>query len=205
MKSVALLIMGFLLTQASAQNLLLNGGFELPDLGTGSAKVTSIPGWTATTGLIDFGHFSNYGLPNAAEGDQFIDLDAGTNATVEQAIPTVPGTTYRLRYRFNTQPGPTGAAFFVLWNGLDMSLTVGNSNFWQSFELELIATSSLSTLAFQEIGPEDDKGALIDDVRLEAVPEPATMAILTTGLMLARTRTGRRRKRDAPSKGSSSA
>ena len=83
---------------ATAQNLVTNGGFEDPDLGSDwapyAAGDTSLTGWTVGGGGVQ--HFSTAIF--SAFPDQSCQMVGGTDwavpATISQAIDTIPGASY---------------------------------------------------------------------------------------------------------------
>src|SRR4051812_46822591 len=83
---------------ARAQELVINGGFEQPQLATGeSACSPNIPGWTAVAGMFGCFEVQNRATGVAAEGNQLIELDSSGSAGIAQTIATTYGRTYRLR------------------------------------------------------------------------------------------------------------
>ena len=53
------------------------------------------------------------------------------------------------------------------------------------FVVDAVNSGSLYTIEFAAAGLENTLGGLIDTVRLEAVPVPATLGLLGTGLLFA--------------------
>jgi hypothetical protein len=69
---------------------LVNGSFELPDIPNGTnGFFTVVPGWTTTAsdGIFEFWGSGFGGVP-AADGTQFIELNAFVPGTVFQVIDT---------------------------------------------------------------------------------------------------------------------
>jgi len=76
---------------------VINGGFEIPALppfGFGLFDDTQVPGWqtTASDGLFEYWGDGFNGVP-AAEGNNFVELNANEVSTLYQDVSTVPGTT----------------------------------------------------------------------------------------------------------------
>jgi uncharacterized repeat protein (TIGR01451 family) len=78
---------------------VVNGGFETPALppgGFGLFDDTQVPGWqtTASDGLFEYWGDGFNGVP-AAEGNNFVELNANQVSTLYQDLPTTPGTTLK--------------------------------------------------------------------------------------------------------------
>jgi choice-of-anchor C domain-containing protein len=103
---------GLAASVAQGASLLVNGGFEDPNLGNASfvtygAGDPSLTGWTITTGSID--HIGSYW--QAAEGNQSLDMN-GTNpsdplnqaGTIEQSVHIAFGTTATVTFDLAGNP-----------------------------------------------------------------------------------------------------
>ena len=93
-----------------AQVAIVNGGFEDPSVKTGfptKLAQTDVPGWftTGSGGLIEMWP-SGYEGYAAAEGKQFVELNANSPDALYQDLPTVPGTvvSYLTFHRGRTDP-----------------------------------------------------------------------------------------------------
>ena len=96
---VALAVLAIIGTQAQATNLIVNGGFEEPNLASGTWNVyTSIPGWTTTVGHSIEVQDNVAGAPY--EGGQHVELDSYGNSGMEQIISTVEDQWYDLNFFF---------------------------------------------------------------------------------------------------------
>jgi hypothetical protein len=159
---------------ASADNLLINGGFETGDL----------TGWVQLDNLLDT-QVECPGQPVSFEGDcDLISGPIGTFGTVAQGINTTVGHRYNIVFALETDGnspsgfrasfGPVGAApFFTLTDP-----PASNGYIIRSF----VATASdvNSTLA---LSIRDDAGAFrLDAVSVSAIPEPATLALIGIGI-----------------------
>jgi fimbrial isopeptide formation D2 family protein len=76
---------------------VIDGGFEVPALppgGFGLFDDSQVPGWqtTASDGLFEYWGDGFNGVP-AAEGNNFVELNANEVSTLYQDLPTTPGTT----------------------------------------------------------------------------------------------------------------
>src|SRR4051794_17269185 len=127
----------FAVRPASAQNLLLNGGFEVPVQGppyfatfnipAGSAYIT---GWNVVQGNVDLTTTANYGPgPNTLDPTsvQDIDLVGDTNGSggvfggLSQAFATVTGQQYQLTFHFSHNNGTFSPDYAA-------QVTVGDAN-----------------------------------------------------------------------------
>ena len=190
------------LSAAHAQpNLVVNGSFEDPALNSSAAVFPSIPGWTLSYGPAIEIQRQNYGW-SAAHGSQWVELDAdtipptGTNGSIGiyQNIPTTPGAVYQLSFAFSPRPGnrPDNEPYDgvrVLWGGNHVATITADGRRlsrpnWVYYTYTLVASGTLTRLEFQDAGLYNNTyGAYIDDVRLQLVPEPASLIALATGVV----------------------
>lgn len=190
-----------MLVSASAQNLVVNGSFEEPDVGwrdaiTYYAGSTSIPGWRVTQGAIDL--YRRWSP--AYHGRQCIDLNGFHIGGIEQQIyiatpglyllefamsgnPRVPDVVYSMRVAFGsfysetflfdlkTHPGHTG--WNMQWDGHSRIVRVPAAG---TYTLSFVSTSAAY--------PNDPcDGPALDAVSLTLVPEPTPFIVLGTSLV----------------------
>jgi hypothetical protein len=190
--------------------LITNGSFETPTVpsgnfttfGTGSSLVTgwNVFGPAGTNVAIVSGTFSQNGVSfPAQDGTQWLDL-TGSNSNssegVSQAVTTTVGNRYQLSYFVGNT---TGGSIFGTTSTVNVSLngvatfSDTNSNVspntldWEVFNHTFVASTSTTTLAFQNGDPANDNSNGLDNVVLTdlgpaAVPEPASLGLLVTGL-----------------------
>lgn len=187
-------------SQASAAPFT-NGSFELGSdpglyqpLGVGS---TAIPGWEVIGSNIDYvGSFWQ-----ASDGSRSLDLN-GNNGPggIRQTFDTVAGQEYGL-YMDLAAHHPPGLDLFRFHIGfndfradvaflVDPASTRADMRWFTLFLGWYTATSDLSTLAIISDTTDPVFGPAIDNIRIvrpedvvpPAVPEPATLSLLTLGL-----------------------
>lgn len=174
----------------SVNNLVVNGGFEAPDVTVGNWSIfndgTVGLGWDVqwngafvgapATAKLEI--HDNLWTP-VVEGAQYAELDAdwgynnGEQASVviSQDIPTVAGHSYTLGYDFSPRPG-TGSAdnMLAVWvNGSNVQNQVADGsansgNAWTHYTYNFVATGAMTTIAFKDMGTPNSVGTLLDNV-----------------------------------------
>lgn len=182
------LIMVFPASEARADNLIVNGGFEAPAI-SGWTSVNSIPGWFSTTNGIEI---QRNAAGSPYEGYQHVELDAYANSNMIQNIATGAGRTYDLSFAYSPRPGVA-----VSSNGIDVyfngslleniavsGIGLGNTQ-WSMHHYMVTATGSLSSLEFRAAGISDSYGGYLDSVSMTqtAVPLPAAFWLLGSGVL----------------------
>lgn len=188
---------GLIPNTASAAELLVNGGFELPEV-DGPCCITSpptaIPGWQATPNVnVVNGTFSSSpsGTNLAYEGNQYLDLiGEGGFGTISQGFDTVVGKMYTLTFAYshNLFGGlDSASANFTVGGGVDLDASITHSTGsssdldWQVFSSNFIASNSNSILTFNNTSGNTNEGIFLDAVSVSAVPEPATWGLMILG------------------------
>lgn len=170
---------------ASATNLLVNGSFESVSLPSRNWDLfTSVPGWTASVDKIEIGKASVYGV-TGQHLNNVLELDANANATVTQTVTGLTTGSYNLSFLSARRNGRTAAdcRFEVLWNNNVVFTLDPTSTVMAPTSFNLTALGGTNTLAFRGAGTSTSYGALIDNVQLAPVPEPASMAALGLGAL----------------------
>jgi choice-of-anchor C domain-containing protein len=188
-KVVCVLITALALSaSASAQNLLINGSFEIGPVGACNtfnipAGSQFIPGWTVSVGNVDWetGPPCGWQVRKNAKGNKnSIDLvgaGAGGIGGIEQTFTTTPGATYRVAFDLAGNYGgnpPVIKPLQVTVAGVTRDYlfdTTGRSQFhmgWKRHRFFFVANSTSATLKFvsdvSAAGGPNDAGAVIDNV-----------------------------------------
>ncbi|MCZ8235368.1 MAG: DUF642 domain-containing protein [Inhella sp.] len=151
-------------------------------------------GWTLTSGWVDIigtGYFDF--LPG---NGKYIDMDGSRSqaGTLSRNLNLVAGTSYLLTFDLagnwrNAAKEQVNVSFGSTTGSYSLGQKVGFTNFSLSFTPTISGAYGLS---FAGTGG-DNMGMLLDNVKVAAIPEPQTYALLALGLVLGATM--RRRQR----------
>ena len=86
---------------AGAQELVTNGGFELPVVAGSFAQRlpgSVFGGWTVDNVGQGIAHVAGFGNPAAIEGLQSVELNYFVQGGISQTLPTTPGQRYRINF-----------------------------------------------------------------------------------------------------------
>jgi len=203
---IVLSVMVLVLASASAQatSILTNGDFELASpgnspptgnyttLGTGD---TSMLGWKVTTGSVDW--ICTYWQPE--HGTHSLDLSGNGAGSIaaSTAMNTTPGLWYEVTFWMSGNPDNTrgvktlevltdsGATGTYTYNTAAVNQG-GNGNTltnmkWQEMFWSFQATSTTTTITFESLTG-TAYGPALDNVSVEVIPEPVTMAGVFLGI-----------------------
>lgn len=177
---------------APAQNLVQNPGFE--NTGSPDPIEAQLTDWNlASTGANDYlyarfsGVYNGFQYPWPSHSGEWAAAFGayGTSSnTMSQDVPTVVGQEYTVSFYVGQWYGVVPGSFFTATFGdttFDAS-TLGN--FWAPASFNVTATSTTTRLSFSGGGLASDYGYyVLDDVSVQAVPEPASLAALGLGAM----------------------
>ncbi len=153
----------------SEGNLIINGGFEEPNIGSGFVHIHDVLGWTATLGPGFEIQHQCAGTPY--EGDQLIELDTYANGGMAQSVAVDPSKTYILRFFYSPRPGVSTESnpVEVLLDGDLIEEITGYCDYdtvWEMHENYVDAVSNIMTIEFRGAGISDSYGGYIDQVSL---------------------------------------
>ncbi len=193
-------------TTASAANLIVNGGFENPDISQtvglrdGNIHTNwnyyasgSVPGWNGDN--IEIWNSASIGKPDY-EGVQHTELNShgqGAPFSIYQTIDTTVDQTYQLDFAYIARDDPD-EYFYVGVNNGAVAPTSGSGDIfsqlvddhvtgqWSTFTDTFTATSGLTTIFFYT-DMSGTRGNFIDGVSVSAVPVPAAVWLFGSALI----------------------
>lgn len=145
--------------------------------------------WTVIPTIDLIADPNGYGIvgKSGLSGEQYVDLDGSTaNAGGLESIATFDltlGQEYRLSFwaSGNQRTNTSDTVDFGVGATFTDSLTLQSNDPWTLYSFDFVGDGSTGAKIFFDHYGGDNVGILLDDVKLEAVPEPATLAILGLG------------------------
>ncbi len=194
MKKIVLSLAALMAASSGANAAaFMNGSFETgTDPGATftmlTAPSTAITGWTVG-GTVDYvGPYWQ-----AGDGARSVDLNGTTGGSLAQTFDTVIGKAYIVDFLMAGNPdgAPNFKRLRVSATGTASALytfsVAGHTRpamGWQAMSYYFIATNAATTLTFSS-AQEGGFGAALDGVKVTAVPEPASWAMMIGGFALA--------------------
>lgn len=193
-KAIAATCLASLVSVGAQANLIQNGSFE--DIGSstaiggyGSAATwqiySSIPSWDASKNVEIW---SNNFIVPAYDGNRVLELNAhpgSSNGTfsIFQSFATTAGQTYDLTFAGRRRDANSDESFSLSVGDLVDSIYNQAWGQWNEYSYQFTASSAISTLTFTSLdGGRDTTGNIFDDVKVSAVSEPGSLALLMLGL-----------------------
>lgn len=162
----------------TGDELVENGGFETPDIPTGTWNVypTGIAGWGVDSGAGIEIQDNVAGAPHS--GGQFVELASNNPSSMSQVIDTVPGAKYKFSFYFSPRPGValgdntigykvevTSNSGIIIDDTVGETATSGSGTVWEEVTYNFIALDTQTTLRFSDEGSNNNSlGGYIDDV-----------------------------------------
>lgn len=190
---------------AHATNLVDNGSFEEPNIGTGYGTfnpTTGVPGWQSNGSGIEIDYSALFGAP-AYSGTQSLEVNAYYPENVYQTVTgLIPGETYLLSWAYGDRPDSGDEEMQVYFGGdlvaTDYDLLDGSNSalIWTYNSVIVTATSTSELLSFDGLdyvgtnGSYTDNGGPSYGNELDAVslvaatPEPSTWVLMLSGIGL---------------------
>lgn len=170
----ALALAGVFAAVPAGAAIVVNGGFETGDF----------TGWTLTGDTSYSFVLAEAPVPQSGTyGASFGPFD--TLGGISQSLATIAGTTYVLDFWLQAESDALGASapnsFLAQWNGTTVTSLVNSPAFaYQHLIFDVTATSATTLLSFTF----NNNPAFwdLDNVRVTAVPEPETWALMVLGL-----------------------
>jgi choice-of-anchor C domain-containing protein len=194
MKRICLVLLALLALATSAPAALItNGSFEDPALSSGyyltiNTGSSALTGWNVGGTSVDIVRGGNWYNPGDG-GSQGVDL-AGTPGpgSVYQLVNTAVGTSYRLSFFASSnadQGNSMNGSLLLYWGGsLRATLSTPAPGTWTEYTFTLDGLGANTRLEFASNNSSNiNQGALIDMVSLHAVPIPAAVWLLGSGLV----------------------
>ncbi len=194
-KAIGLFVAGALMTATTQASLLVNGGFEAPDIADNSwqyyttTRGVDVPGWDYDGSAMEiWDSLSRHQPVKAVEGEQIAELNAhGANNsayTFSQDVDTIIGEWYEYGFAYSARNNSNESFDAGIYNIETFTFDDHVVGEWSFFTSTFQATATTSTLFFtsnDSLG--DTTGNLLDAAYMVSVPEPGSLALLALGLI----------------------
>ena len=180
----ALAAASFALASPAMAQIVQNGGFESPVIGSGYVQYDSpssaITGWSVTGGSVDIVRAPSYIV---SAGSQALDLNGLSAGTISQTLSLTPNQAYVLSFFYSNNGGGTGTGTVSVGNLVNVPLSHSGGTSYTQFVQSFIAGPT-NTLTFASTN-DGSGGLFLDAINISAAPEPATWAMMIGGFGMA--------------------
>lgn len=165
------------------ENLIVNGGFETPDIAPGTWTV--YPDGTLTSWNVESGaglEIQDHAAGNPHSGGQLGELDSNDSSAISQNIATVPGGHYKLRFWYSPRPnrpaGDNAIDYFVKVASNDGVILTGQvgtgeaggaDTSWTEYVYNFIAVDASTKIMFADADTSNSYGGYLDDISVRAL------------------------------------
>lgn len=173
-----------------AGNLIVNGSFESTAVANGSwVNVASMTGWTWLAGPGTGFEVRNNVAGTAKDGSNYVELDTNGNTLMGQYLDNLSaGARYELSFWYAPREFQAASTngMQAFWNGVQLGATLSglgsSGNAWTEVKFSLTAQAGRNLLSFASVGSSDGLGGNLDNVSLNRVPEPGSLALTFAAL-----------------------
>ena len=167
----------------TGNDLVVNGGFETPDVPAGGWAIypdASLTSWTIESG--SGLEIQDHAAGNPHTGNQLAELDSYSSSAISQAITTVAGGKYRLTFWHSPRPGVAApdntiaaTVQVVSYNSVLVNDTIGagasggSNTSWTSYSYDFVAVDTATRVMFSDMGTSNSYGGYLDDVSVKAL------------------------------------
>jgi len=168
--------------EETGNELVINGGFETPDVPTGGWAVfpdASQTSWTVESGAGLEIQDHAAGTPHG--GNQLAELDSNNSSAISQMISTVAGKQYRLTLWYSPRPNVpagdntigvtvkvTSGGVTVIDDIIGASSAGGSDTSWQKITYNFVATDASTKIMFSDMGNYNNSyGGYLDDISVK--------------------------------------
>ena len=194
--------------------MLVNGSFESPILGAGSAEIfnsgSDLGGWTVVGNAgtdVRLTQTTYSEIPNgmsafqADDGMNSLDVtgqsNQGSTAGIEQSVATLPGDVYTMTFAVGRAQSSNGAAIYQTAPTIDLILNgaapIAYTNpdtartglvGWHPYTMQFTASAGTTVVEFLNATPGSTNFAGLDGVTLTPAPEPSMSGLVVVLLAI---------------------